>query len=91
MPVDVLPRKNIFQTNNISIVNITYSENLNCNRPNEIYECGSACQTECKTLGEPCPIINIKCNDDCYCIDNYARDDKGNCIPIRDCPPKNNQ
>ncbi|XP_023023662.2 inducible metalloproteinase inhibitor protein [Leptinotarsa decemlineata] len=61
---------------------------INCTRPNEFYDCGSACQTECKTLDEVCPIVNIRCNDDCYCIPGYARDDHGRCIPIKDCPPK---
>ncbi|XP_018571454.1 inducible metalloproteinase inhibitor protein-like [Anoplophora glabripennis] len=61
---------------------------INCTRPNEYYDCGSACQTECATLGQPCPIINVRCNDDCYCMDGYARDDNGVCIRIEDCPAK---
>ncbi|CAG9833493.1 unnamed protein product [Diabrotica balteata] len=60
----------------------------NCTRPNEYYDCGSACQTECKTLGQQCPIINKRCNDDCYCIVGYARDNSGRCIPIKQCPRK---
>ncbi|GJQ76654.1 hypothetical protein Trydic_g15513 [Trypoxylus dichotomus] len=56
-----------------------------CNRPNEMYACGSACQTTCRNLGKPCPIINVRCNDACYCVDGYARDDWGVCIPIRNC------
>ncbi|XP_012153343.1 venom metalloprotease inhibitor-like [Megachile rotundata] len=59
-----------------------------CNRPHEEYQCGSACQTTCDTLGEPCPIVNIKCNDDCYCKEGYARNRKDICIPIRHCPKK---
>ncbi|KAL2720169.1 inducible metalloproteinase inhibitor protein-like [Vespula squamosa] len=70
----------------LAIVNITYSKNISCNGPNEIYACGSACQTKCETLGEPCPIINIKCNDGCYCIENYARNCDNLCIPISECP-----
>ncbi|KAH0948344.1 hypothetical protein HN011_009230 [Eciton burchellii] len=35
------------------------AEPLNCDRPNEEYQCGSACQTTCRTLGKLCPIINI--------------------------------
>lgn len=58
---------------------------LNCTEPHEVYACGSACQTECATLGQPCPIINIKCNDACYCIENYARNSQGVCIPQKDC------
>ncbi|KAJ8921419.1 hypothetical protein NQ315_003037 [Exocentrus adspersus] len=56
--------------------------------PNEKYNCGSPCQTECSTLGQICPIVNIRCNDACYCIDGYARDANGVCIPIEQCPPK---
>lgn len=48
---------------------------------NEKWACGSACQTTCKTFKEPCPIVNIRCNDACYCIDGFARDEKGICIP----------
>ncbi|XP_050511866.1 inducible metalloproteinase inhibitor protein-like [Diabrotica virgifera virgifera] len=61
---------------------------INCTRPNEFYDCGSACQTTCKTLGAVCPIINVRCNDDCYCIKGFARDDKNKCIPIEDCPKR---
>ncbi|XP_035729759.1 inducible metalloproteinase inhibitor protein-like [Vespa mandarinia] len=73
----------------LTVVNVTCSD-IVCDRPNEVYECGSACQTSCESLGEPCPIVNIRCNDACYCIDNYARNDEGNCIPISECPPKKN-
>ncbi|XP_022816591.1 inducible metalloproteinase inhibitor protein-like [Spodoptera litura] len=61
---------------------------LQCNRPNEHYECGSSCQTTCATLGTACPIVNIRCKDDCYCNENYARDANGTCIPEAQCPPK---
>ncbi|KAF2905487.1 hypothetical protein ILUMI_00685 [Ignelater luminosus] len=61
---------------------------IKCTRPNERYDCGSACQNECATLGEPCPIVNIRCNDACYCIPGYARDSTGTCIPESQCPPK---
>ncbi|XP_011866030.1 PREDICTED: inducible metalloproteinase inhibitor protein-like [Vollenhovia emeryi] len=59
-----------------------------CNRPNEEYQCGSACQTTCSNLGQTCPIINIKCNDACYCKEGYARrtNDNSPCIPKADCP-----
>ncbi|XP_037934486.1 inducible metalloproteinase inhibitor protein-like [Teleopsis dalmanni] len=56
---------------------------------NEFYTCGGACQTECATLGEPCLIVNIKCNDACYCKEGYARDANGRCIPIKKCSKKN--
>ncbi|KAG5867482.1 hypothetical protein JTB14_000231 [Gonioctena quinquepunctata] len=39
----------------------------NCTKPHEYYDCGSACQTKCRTLGEVCPIVNVRCNDACYC------------------------
>ncbi|KAJ8968399.1 hypothetical protein NQ317_007792 [Molorchus minor] len=59
-----------------------------CNRPNEEYQCGSACQTTCSNIGQTCPIVNIRCNDDCYCKEGYARmgDDESRCIPISKCP-----
>ncbi|XP_030746809.1 chymotrypsin-elastase inhibitor ixodidin [Sitophilus oryzae] len=60
----------------------------NCTKPHEFYTCGSACQNECNTLGDPCTIINIRCNDLCYCCPGYARDCLGNCIPEKACPPK---
>ncbi|GJQ76653.1 hypothetical protein Trydic_g15512 [Trypoxylus dichotomus] len=62
------------------------TETLVCDRPHEHYACGSACQTTCRTLGQPCTIINIRCNDACYCDDGYARNEQGTCIPIKDCP-----
>lgn len=61
---------------------------IDCKRPNEEYQCGSACQTTCENIGQPCPIVNIRCNDDCYCIKGYARDSTGKCIPIANCPKK---
>ncbi|KAK2575930.1 hypothetical protein KPH14_007293 [Odynerus spinipes] len=73
----------------LGIVSVN-SLRLYCNRPNEEYQCGSACQTTCENLGKPCPIINIKCNDACYCKEGYARDKCGNCIPISKCPKKHN-
>ncbi|XP_077291695.1 zonadhesin-like [Arctopsyche grandis] len=59
-----------------------------CKGPNEFFSCGSACDTTCATLGEVCPIVNIKCNEMCYCKEGFARDSKGVCIPIAQCPPK---
>lgn len=55
---------------------------------NEFFNCGSACDTTCATLGEACTIINKKCVEMCYCKDGFARDDKGACIPIDQCPIK---
>ncbi|XP_077291696.1 zonadhesin-like [Arctopsyche grandis] len=57
-----------------------------CPGPNEFYSCGSACDTTCATLGQKCPIVNIKCTEMCYCEDGYARDHTGWCIPIEECP-----
>ncbi|KOC63715.1 Inducible metalloproteinase inhibitor protein [Habropoda laboriosa] len=72
----------------VLLVLAAFAEKLVCDRPNEEYRCGSACQTTCRNRGEVCPIINIRCNDDCYCIDGYARNLRGRCIPISLCPPK---
>ncbi|XP_044258427.1 inducible metalloproteinase inhibitor protein [Tribolium madens] len=78
----------------ISVMFLVFANNLvsgdissiiGCNRPNEHYACGSACQTECVTLGQICPIVNIKCNDACYCNEGYARDKNGDCIPVSEC------
>ncbi|KAJ3664485.1 hypothetical protein Zmor_000048 [Zophobas morio] len=59
--------------------------NSKCTRPNEYHTCGSACQTECATLGQICPIVNKKCHLSCYCVDGYARNEKGDCIPQSEC------
>ncbi|XP_011137127.1 inducible metalloproteinase inhibitor protein-like [Harpegnathos saltator] len=65
----------------------TSADKIECTRPHEHYECGSACQTRCDNLGQPCPIINIRCNDACYCDKGFARkgDDNSPCVPIRKC------
>ncbi|CAH4008553.1 unnamed protein product [Pieris brassicae] len=56
----------------------------------EFFFCGPECDNECSTLHEMnrtnCPILNIVCNEKCYCEDGYARDDEGQCIPIEECP-----
>ncbi|OAD54560.1 Inducible metalloproteinase inhibitor protein [Eufriesea mexicana] len=62
-----------------------YAKKLVCDMPNEEYHCGSACQTTCATLGQPCPIKNIRCNDACYCKSGYARNRRGICIPVQNC------
>ncbi|VVC90206.1 unnamed protein product [Leptidea sinapis] len=42
-----------------------------CNGENEYYSCGPHCDNVCATLHEMnqthCPIVNIRCNDKCYC------------------------
>ncbi|XP_073968011.1 inducible metalloproteinase inhibitor protein-like [Bombus fervidus] len=69
---------------------VTSAGKLACNRPNEEYHCGSACQTTCATLGQRCPITNIRCNDACYCKEGYARygGDTSACVPISQCNSK---
>ncbi|XP_014473460.1 PREDICTED: inducible metalloproteinase inhibitor protein-like [Dinoponera quadriceps] len=64
-----------------------FAEKLICDRKNEEYDCGSACQTTCCNLGQTCKIINITCNNACYCKKGYARrgGDDGPCIPIHEC------
>ncbi|XP_017773884.1 PREDICTED: inducible metalloproteinase inhibitor protein-like [Nicrophorus vespilloides] len=61
-----------------------------CFRPKEFYSCGSACQITCETLNQTCPIINIICNDVCYCVEGYARDQTGTCVPIDKCEDRLN-
>nr|XP_033340203.1 inducible metalloproteinase inhibitor protein-like [Megalopta genalis] len=61
---------------------------LICNGPNEEYACGSACQRRCDSLNEPCMIVNIKCNDACYCKEGFARNCRDICIPIDSCSHK---
>nr|AHX25883.1 TIL domain protease inhibitor 2 [Helicoverpa armigera] len=68
------------------VVVAVITQSLKCSRSNEHYECGSACQTTCATLGQDCPIVNVRCNDGCYCDEGYARNDVGECIAIDDCP-----
>ncbi|XP_047036250.1 inducible metalloproteinase inhibitor protein-like [Helicoverpa zea] len=67
------------------VVGTVITESIECSGRNEHYECGSACQTTCATLGQECPIANSRCNG-CYCDEGYARNDDGECIPIDDCP-----
>ncbi|CAO1396965.1 unnamed protein product [Diamesa tonsa] len=55
----------------------------------EIFSCGSgACEKNCKNLKEKCTIVNIKCDDKCFCIDGYVRafGPNGPCIPVNTCP-----
>ncbi|KOB71038.1 Serine protease inhibitor 28 [Operophtera brumata] len=78
---------------------VTKAECPSCDGPHEYYACGGACDNVCATLHEQnqtnCPIVNIRCNDMCYCDEGYARDDNNICIPIENdciqgnCRPKN--
>lgn len=54
---------------------------------NESYSCGSlACEKNCDNINETCNIVNIKCDDSCYCNKGYVRREKnGPCISIREC------
>ncbi|KAJ8732217.1 hypothetical protein PYW08_014947 [Mythimna loreyi] len=74
---------------------VTYEQCEMCDRENEYFECGSACDNECATLGVQnktnCPIQNIVCNPKCYCEDGFARDDSGNCVAVEKCPPKKDE
>ncbi|XP_072941115.1 zonadhesin-like isoform X2 [Epargyreus clarus] len=67
---------------------------LDCSGPHEYYDCGSECDNVCadypEKSKEKCPIVNIRCNDKCYCKDGYARNDRKICIPIKECPPRCN-
>ncbi|XP_059048366.1 zonadhesin-like [Achroia grisella] len=60
-----------------------------CTGPHEYFSCGGACDNVCATLSTQnqtnCPIVNVKCNEMCYCEEGYARNDNNICIPIEDC------
>lgn len=61
---------------------------------NEEYTCGSACDTECATLGQDCGIYSYACVSKCRCKEGFARDYRNVCIPTKYCPgnticPKN--
>lgn len=65
---------------------LDYHSGNTCSGPNEEYlVCGGPCQKECATLGQPCNIAYIRCPDGCYCIEGYARNRQGKCIPERAC------
>ncbi|KAF5306337.1 hypothetical protein FQA39_LY09035 [Lamprigera yunnana] len=57
---------------------------ITCARENEEYACGSACQSTCENP-TGCPIVNIKCNDACYCKPNFLRNSNGDCVPWEEC------
>lgn len=60
----------------------------NCTEYEYYTKVGSPCQTECKTLGQTCNIVNVVAPVGCYCKIGYARDKSGECIPIERCPSK---
>ena len=56
---------------------------------NEAFSCGSAaCEKSCGNINDTCDIVNIKCDDKCFCIDGYVRESGSNspCIPVDNCP-----
>ncbi|XP_047515818.1 inducible metalloproteinase inhibitor protein-like isoform X2 [Pieris napi] len=61
----------------------------------EFFSCGPECDNECSTLHEMnrtnCPILNIVCNEKCYCEDGFARNDARECIPVEECPNSYNR
>ncbi|CAG4936731.1 unnamed protein product [Colias eurytheme] len=74
-----------------SIGECTSEENCDkCSRQNEYFSCGPECDNVCSDLHlqnqTNCPIVNIVCNNKCYCDPDHARDEHGNCIPIEECP-----
>ncbi|CAH0699819.1 unnamed protein product [Spodoptera exigua] len=67
---------------------ISEEDCLKCTGPNEYFSCGT-CDNVCSTLSQQnqtnCPIKYKKCIPQCYCLQDYARDDNGICIPINQC------
>ena len=65
---------------------------VKCTGPHEYFSCGPECDNECCNLSQQnqtsCPIINIKCNEKCYCEDGYARNSMNICVPYAKCPRK---
>lgn len=48
---------------------------------NEEYKCGgSPCQTTCESYECTCYVNTFLPVNDCYCVDDYARDADGKCI-----------
>ncbi|XP_015434703.1 PREDICTED: von Willebrand factor-like [Dufourea novaeangliae] len=54
---------------------------------NEVWnECGSACPLTCDDLWNPEPRMCIAlCIPRCVCVDDFVRNDNGNCIPKNKC------
>lgn len=65
---------------------------VKCPGDHEYYSCGGACDNVCQLMPYQnitnCPIINVKCNEKCYCEDGYARNSYGICVPISKCERK---
>ncbi|XP_052738623.1 zonadhesin [Bicyclus anynana] len=78
---------------NVKGVCISKENCLKCTRPNEYFDCDVECDNVCETLATQnrtnCPIVNIVCNEKCYCLDGFARDSNNTCIPVSQCPNNN--
>lgn len=60
-----------------------------CTNPHESWlVCGPSCDTECATLNEPCLVAYFRCPDGCYCSAGFARNNNGECVLKKQCPPK---
>ena len=55
---------------------------------NESFSCGSAaCEKDCSNINETCDVVNIKCDDKCFCKKGFVRKySDGPCIPVDNCP-----
>ncbi|CAO1438910.1 unnamed protein product [Diamesa serratosioi] len=55
---------------------------------NEEFSCGNPmCEETCTTIGKPCTIFILRCEDKCYCRAGYVRLAKDKvCVPARNCP-----
>ncbi|XP_075970402.1 uncharacterized protein LOC142972888 isoform X3 [Anticarsia gemmatalis] len=62
-----------------------------CTKANEYYdECAQTCPPQtCESIGKTynCPIQPLVCRGACRCIEGYYRNQTGDCIPQKDCPP----
>ncbi|CAH0627377.1 unnamed protein product [Chrysodeixis includens] len=88
-----LCREGLYRAEDGSCYNDEQCNKWKCPGDHEHFECASECDNVCATLDRQnktnCPIrkyVNFDiCSPKCYCDDGYARDDQGNCIPIKDC------
>ncbi|XP_026729507.1 SCO-spondin-like [Trichoplusia ni] len=86
-------KEGLYRAENGSCYNSEQCDKWKCPGDHEHFECASECDNVCATLDRQnktnCPIRRYVhfdiCSIRCYCDDGYARDDKGNCIPIEDC------
>nr|XP_022900357.1 inducible metalloproteinase inhibitor protein-like [Onthophagus taurus] len=64
---------------------IACTDACECGGLNEVYGEGPSCDQTCAKLDQSCYIVNIKANKRCYCIDGYARNEWGICVPKAFC------